>query len=263
MAKTMLKPKPEKSMPPVLTIITASLNSAKTIKSTIQSVLNQNISNYEYLIIDGNSKDSTVEIIRSFENQFSEKGIVFKWISEKDSGIYDAWNKGVKMANGHWITFLGSDDIFLPDTLSEMVDHAFENNNCDFITGKARIMRGSIVEREFGEPWKWNTFKKEMKILHAGGWHNTNYFKTYGFFDTSYRIAGDYELLLRAGKHLKVLFINTFIVEMGGDGISSTLIQKTLQEARNARIKNKARPVFLAWIDYYWVYFKIKIKNYV
>jgi len=250
-------------MNPLLTIITASFNSEKTIAATIHSIVNQNFSNYEYILIDGNSKDQTVEIIRSFKQQFADKGINYKWISEKDSGIYDAWNKAVKLAQGQWITFIGSDDIFLPDTLSEMAQHASANTDCDFITAKARIMRGAKVEREFGQLWKWDTFKKEMKILHAGGWHKASYFKKHGLFDRSYRIVGDYELLLRAGKDLKVLFINFFIVEMSGDGISSTLIRKSLQEARTARIKNKARTLLLAWIDYYWIYLKIKLKSYV
>jgi len=250
-------------MNPLLTIVTASFNSEKTIASTIRSILNQNFSNFEYLLIDGSSTDSTVQIIQSFEKQFAEKGIAYKWISEKDSGIYDAWNKALKLAKGQWITFIGSDDIFLPESLSLMAKHASTNNDYDFITAKARIMRGSKVERAFGEPWKWNTFKKEMKILHAGGWHNAAYFKTHGLFDATYRIVGDYELLLRAGKNLKVLFINQFIIEMGGDGVSTRLIQKSLQEARNARIKNNARIPFMAWIDYYWVYLKIKMKSYV
>lgn len=248
-------------MNPKLSIITASFNSEKTIAATIQSVLNQKFSNFEYLIIDGNSKDSTVEIIRSFENQFAEKGISYKWISEKDSGIYNAWNKGVKMAKGFWITFIGSDDIFLPEALSEMTKHASESDNFDFITAKARIMRENKVEREFGEPWKWNIFKREMKILHAGGWHNTFYFKKHGIFDESFRIIGDYELLMRAGKSLKVKFIDTFIIEMGADGISSTQVVKALREVKRAKVKNNLRTALQANVDFWWVYFKIKAKS--
>jgi glycosyltransferase involved in cell wall biosynthesis len=250
-------------MNPFLTIITASFNSEKTIADTIKSILSQNFTNYEYLVIDGGSSDNTLQIIKSFETQFTEKGINYQWISEQDSGIYDAWNKAVKLAQGQWITFIGSDDIFLPQSLSKMAQHAVSSQQYHFISAKARIMKGSAVDREFGEPWRWNVFKREMKILHAGGWHNALYFKKYGLFDTSYRIVGDYELLLRASKNLKVHFVDEFIIEMGGEGVSSTLIQKSLQEARIARIKNRARTPFMAWIDFYWVLLKIKLKTYV
>ena len=106
---------------PFFTVITASFNSEKTIDKTIESLLNQNYTNFEYIIIDGNSKDSTLEIIKSFEQKFKEKNITYKFISEPDKGIYDAWNKGIKLSDGEWISFLGSDDYYTDNTVFEQI----------------------------------------------------------------------------------------------------------------------------------------------
>lgn len=244
-----------------LSVITASFNSEKTIESTLNSILNQDCSNMEYIIVDGGSSDSTLSIIQKFENFFNDAGVVFKWISEKDTGIYNAWNKGLDLAKGDWISFLGSDDIYLPKAIQQYRKQMFKNPESDFITAKARIVSNGILEREFGTDWHWKSFKREMKILHAGGFINKNYILQYGKFDESYRIAGDYELLLRKGKKLNVIFINQFLVEMNADGVSNTLIQKALKEAMQARIKNNARSKFFAHIDYYWIFFKISCKK--
>mgnify|MGYP000371187973 CR=1 FL=1 len=101
----------------LVSIITVSFNSDKTIKDTIESVLNQTDTNIEYIIVDGKSTDETIKIVKSFEKQFQEKGISYKWISEEDSGIYAAFNKGIKMSSGKWISFLGSDDIYLNNAI--------------------------------------------------------------------------------------------------------------------------------------------------
>ena len=102
---------------PKITVITASYNSEKTIADTIESVLKQKYANIEYLIIDGKSSDNTISIIKQYKDLFEVR---LKYISEKDAGIYDAWNKGVKMSTGSWISFVGSDDILLENTLFQL-----------------------------------------------------------------------------------------------------------------------------------------------
>ena len=105
------------------TIITATFNSEKTIDRTINSLLNQTILNFEYIVVDGKSSDNTVKILKSYEEKFKIRNIGYKWISEKDSGIYEAWNKGLMFAKGDWISFLGSDDYYVENAL-EMVTRA-------------------------------------------------------------------------------------------------------------------------------------------
>lgn len=246
----------------LISVITASYNSEKTIADTFKSVLNQSYRPVQYLVVDGASTDNTLQIIKEYEPLFRAKGIDFKWISEPDKGIYDAWNKGLEMADGEWIGFLGSDDVYHSDALEVLIGNG-DFDDFDFLTARCRYVQGTKVLREFGEAWKWLVFRKEMKILHAGGLHNASYFKTYGIFDTSFKIAGDYEMLLRAGENLKVKFVDQVIVDMGSEGVSSSFVFQSLQEVLQAKTKNASRPRLSALVDLYWVYFKIKIKSLV
>ena len=107
---------------PLISIITACFNNEKTINDTIESILNQTYISLEYILVDGSSSDSTVNFIESYERKFQEKRIQYKWISEPDNGIYDAWNKGLERATGDWIVFIGGDDYFKSDiTIEETV----------------------------------------------------------------------------------------------------------------------------------------------
>jgi cellulose synthase/poly-beta-1,6-N-acetylglucosamine synthase-like glycosyltransferase len=102
---------------PLITIITSTYNAAEYLPRTIKSVREQTYTNIEWIIVDGNSKDNTVELIRQNED------VIDYWVSEPDSGIYDAWNKGVSLANGDWIAFLGAGDSYKPDAIN-----VFEEN---------------------------------------------------------------------------------------------------------------------------------------
>ena len=113
---------------PLISIITVCLNSEYTIEKTIQSVLKQNYDNIEYIVIDGNSNDRTLEIIKKYE------GSIDLWISEKDGGIFNAINKGIKVCSGDIIGILNSDDLLTEDALS-LVKKYFENDKIDFVFG--------------------------------------------------------------------------------------------------------------------------------
>ena len=103
-----------------ITIITVCYNAEKTIKDTLESVLSQNYDNYEYLIIDGKSKDSTLSIVKEYEKKFKGK---LKWVSERDKGLFDAMNKGIKLANGKIIGIINSDHILAhPNVLKSEVE---------------------------------------------------------------------------------------------------------------------------------------------
>jgi len=244
-----------------VSIITVSYNSSKTIKETIESVLNQSCQNFEYILVDGNSTDGTVEIIKSYEQKFKEKGIAFKWKSEDDTGIYDAWNKGVKMAEGTWIAFLGSDDVYELDAIQCYYDYIDQNNEeLNYVSSKVKIINNKLIDK-IEHKWEWNVFKKQMIIGHVGSFHHQSYFKEYGLFDTSYKIAGDYELLLRAKNNLKAGFLPKYTVVMNGDGVSLDNVNKALSEAYRARVTTGARLKYLAYIDFLIIHLKIKIKT--
>ena len=250
-------------MKPFLSIVTATYNSEKTLEETINSVLNQNYNNFEYIIVDGNSTDDTINIIKKFELIFKKKQKTFKWISEKDTGIYNAWNKGLKLASGNWISFLGSDDIYLENVLEKYANKIFENKNIDFIYSKVKLVDNAKVIFIISEIWKWRTFKRQMKIAHVGSFHNKKYFEKYGDFDEEYKIIGDYEMLLRAKNNLKTYFLDEFTAEMKDGGVSNNNILKAFKEARKAKIITAKITKPLVFFDFYYFLFKYYISTFV
>lgn len=110
-----------------ISIITVTYNSSKTLKDTIESVLKQTYTNYEHIIVDGLSKDNTMQIVKEYEKKYDGK---LKYITEKDSGLYDAMNKGIKMATGDIIGILNSDDIYAHENVLKEIVEKFEETNC-------------------------------------------------------------------------------------------------------------------------------------
>jgi len=180
-----------------ISIITVSYNSSTTIRDTIDSVLNQTYPDIEYIIIDGSSKDTTVDIIKENESHFNGR---MKWISEPDKGLYDAMNKGIQMATGNVVGIINSDDLFCDKSAIEKVMRIFEKNkSLDSVYADlfyvAQVDTSKIVRR-------WITGKqKQFKY----GWHPahpTLYIKKevynkYGLFNLDFKLAADFEIMLR------------------------------------------------------------------
>jgi len=219
-------------------IITATFNSEKTLERTIKSLLQQNFKDFEFIIVDGSSSDNTLDIIKKYKPLFDENYITYKWISEPDKGIYDAWNKGLKLAEGKWVSFLGSDDFYLPNSLQIYYDKIKEMpSNIDLVHSNVKVVDGKKTIKYITGSWSWNIFKHYMNIAHVGAFHNRKLFDKYGTFDESYKIAGDYELLLRPKNKLKTLHIDIVLAVMSAGGISNNKIKQVLLET--ARAKNK------------------------
>ena len=242
----------------LISIITATYNSEKTLEKTFESVLNQKDTDFEYIIIDGNSNDNTVEIIKEYDSKFKEKGIKFNYISEPDKGIYDAFNKGIEQSSGKWISYLGSDDYYC----SKDVTHVFstklrETPEVDWVYSKVKLLNEKGKElRVFNERWNWNNFKRHMYVPHAGSFHNRKYFLEYGFFDIHFKVAGDYEVLLRKNKDLKTYFVNFLSVNMMNSGISNDNLMEVLNEEAEAKLKNKVYSKHVIYIDKIIAYIK-------
>jgi len=245
-------------MKPLLTIITASFNSEKTIVDTIESILYQTYSNIEYIIIDGNSKDKTKSIVQSYEKKFKERNIKYIWISENDTGIYDAFNKGVKLAKGNWISFLGADDIYTENAVELYIKNLPENE-VDLLYSNIKI----TDKKYMTGVWSWQKFRRRMSIAHAGAFHNKKYFINYGLFDTTYKIAGDYELLLRAKASLKTHKLDEVTVIMSDGGVSNTQIRKVYHETTRAKKETAQVSTFICQLDYYKWMLKYNIKKIV
>jgi len=206
----------------LITVITVVFNGANTLERAILSVANQTCSNIEFIIIDGGSTDGTLDIIRKYAHFISY------WVSEPDEGIYDAWNKGVRHARGEWICFLGSDDYFWEPTALEKIICAVNSAkvHAKLVYGRLAVVNArNELLYTIGESW--DIAKKRlgdvMSVPHPGMLHHQSWFKEYGLFDATYRIAGDYEMLLRGWPKEDAIFASdVIVVGMMLGGISST-----------------------------------------
>jgi len=141
---------------PLISIITVSYNSEKTIRDTLQSVMLQDKNLFEYIIIDGGSSDRTLEIINEFD-------FIDILISEKDKGIYDGMNKGIHLAKGKFIGFLNSDDLFANKDVLSDIDKALSNQNTDIIFGDIRYFKDNI--KDITRIWVSREYKKDLLIM--------------------------------------------------------------------------------------------------
>ena len=175
---------------PRISIIIATYNSGKTIKIALDSVCNLDFQDWECILVDGMSKDDTLSIIKEYSNKDSR----LRYISEKDNGIYDALNKGVKMSKGEWIYVLGSDDEVTPDGLSRLLAMANEN---DVVYGDAYIKHvdGSITTfpaKNVG------ALKYVMICSHQAVIMRKTVIENLGGFNLEYKIRADFDLMQRA-----------------------------------------------------------------
>lgn len=206
-----------------ISIITIVYNNVNTIASCIESVQNQNYKNIEHIVIDGKSTDGTIEVIKSFENDID----VF--ISEKDNGLYDALNKGIKKATGDVIGILHSDDMFYSsDTLSNVVS-CMQKNNADLLYGNGLYVernKTSNVKRIYSsKSFKRSYLKYGWIPLHTTIYVKSDIFDKYGEYDEQFSIASDYDISLRwfLNKSIKKVFLDEFLVKMRLGGKSTTL----------------------------------------
>lgn len=251
---------------PFFSIITASYNSDKTIQKTIESVLIQDFTDFEYIIIDGNSNDETLNIIKSFEELFAKKNISFKYISEKDKGIYDAWNKGLDVAEGKWISFLGSDDTYIPGAL-KLYDQEINKNakSINYISSKIELIeeKGTVLQ-VIGKPFVWKKIVRNMDIAQVGSFHKRELFKSVGKFSTEYKIVGDLDFYIRCRNHIQPAYFNQVTAKMQNGGVSNH-IYTALKEALAVKQHHKQLPSYVNYYDFYLslakCYIKILIKK--
>lgn len=175
---------------PLISIITVSYNSVKTIEQTILSVINQNFKDYEYIIIDGGSTDGTIDIIKKYQNQISF------WISEPDGGIYDAMNKGLKLAQGKFISLLNSDDWFEQDSLNYVANSYKLNPNVDLFHGLLRFI--DINDEPDSIIGHYNSYLNTGMIEHPTCFVKKELYERVGLFDLNYKSASDYDWMLKA-----------------------------------------------------------------
>lgn len=180
----------------LFSVITVSFNSAKTISTTLESMLAQSCSDYEYIIVDGASKDDTVEIIKSYESKFKGK---MRWLSEPDTGICDAMNKGIRMSQGDLIGILNSDDNYVPDALKSIKDAVSKTPNADVYYGIVRNCFSDGREKELIRNHH-NELALGQTLHHPGCFISRKTHERVGYYDTTYHICGDFDMFYRIYK---------------------------------------------------------------
>lgn len=205
-----------------VSIITVCYNRKETIEQSIKSVLDQDYSDIEYIIVDGNSSDGTQDIIKSYSNKIS------KYISEPDKGMYDAINKGLDLATGDIVGLMHSDDVFYDkEVISKIVD-AFKNNiNSDAVYGNGIYVTNDneqkIVRNRIGGEYNYKKLKSGWLPLHPTVYIRKSIIDKYGNYDLNFKIASDTEFLLRYlfKYKISVSYLNFYIVKMRMGGLST------------------------------------------
>jgi len=232
---------------PKISIITAVYNGRRYMEECIQSVLSQVYPNVEHIIIDGGSSDGTQEILRRYDDR------LHFWTSEKDKGIYDAWNKGLAKATGEWIAFVGADDIIwdscvIQDALDALQKAA--QQHIRYVYGKVNVLSaGTDIISAWGTPWEQakHGILQSMTVAHCCAFHHRSLFEDHGNFNQRFRIVGDYEFLLREfTKGKDALFVDRVFAGMHAGGISANLRSKLILARENilARQLNGLPPSF-------------------
>ena len=238
---------------PTISIITVVLNGEKTIEETINSVLNQKYNNLQYIILDGGSKDKTNEII----NKYKDK--IYYYKSEKDLGIYDAFNKGLDVASGDLIGFINSDDVFTNNALDILIKYYYKYPDKDFFFGA--VKKHYAVLNGF-KPWKIR-FSWGFYSSHSSGFFiKKSAAEKVGKYNLKYKYSSDYDYFYRMIVKHKLKGIGTKknelfgIFRRGGYSSRISFIDKTLEEIQ-IRIDNGQSRLMITFI----LIFKI-IKNF-
>lgn len=218
-----------------ISIITVCYNSAATIEKTILSVAGQSYKNIEYIIVDGNSKDNTIEIIKKHEDKIT------KWVSEPDKGLYDAMNKGIEMATGDLVGILNSDDTFYSENVIGDIAKFHESNNIDASVGNIMQHKenGKIVRVYSSKFWTPEKLKIGFMPPHPSIFFKRNLFSQFGNYELGFKIGADYELItrffLKNNISWKFSGITTTAMLVGGLSSSGSasykLITKEIQKA--------------------------------
>lgn len=244
-----------------ISLITVAYNSASTIQDTINSVQSQKYNNIEYIIVDGNSRDATRKIIESAGN------VVTKFISEPDKGIYDAMNKGIQMTSGDVVGIINSDDFYFNDTIISSVADAFSDPEVDAVFGDLIFIDPlnlkKTVRRYSSAKWYPGKFARGFMPAHPTFFVRRKYYEQSGLFKTDYKIAADYEMLIRLlyvrKLRYKYLPLNMVIMRRGGvssSGIKSNILlnKEILRACRENGISTN---YLLIYSKYFYKFFEL------
>ena len=229
-----------------ISIITVTFNSEKTIRDTIESVLSQDYDNIEHVIIDGDSKDNTIEIVRSYGDKISY------FISEKDDGIYDAMNKGIKLAEGTWTIFLNSGDIFYDENILLNFSKILEKKDEDVIHADTVVRYENMKYNSSSKIFNHKTHR--IPFCHQSSFTKTSILNK-NLFNLKYKLSSDFELFLRLFKQKKKFTkVNMIIAEIESGGLSDTNRFQVLKENFDILKTNKMLTLSRSMIIFDFIY---------
>lgn len=203
----------------LVSIITPCFNSEKTIARTFDALMRQSYQNMEYIVIDGGSADGTLDIIREYEKKFP---FPFRYVSEPDEGIYDAMNKGIRMATGKLVGIVNSDDYYADDAIMNMVN-AYDGADYRILYGFQRNIKDGQETQIFINH---HSQLQYMMITHPTCFVTKKIYDDFGVYDTAYRSASDYEFMDRIFHEMPECFVPVYrvISNFEEGGMSSTQI---------------------------------------
>lgn len=246
----------------MISIITVTFNRAHVIKDAIEGVLRQSYKDYEYIIVDGASKDNTVEVIKEYEPKFKGR---MRWISEPDKGLYDAINKGFKMATGDVVGIINSDDYFHRDDTFDIIAKAFEDPTVEAIYAdeldkpEDKPESEGLVDR--GAYFKTWMYRIGLMPCHQTFYAKKELFEKYGYYKIDYKITADFELMLRFAYVNKVKFkyVPETLLTFRTGGVSSQWKNKMLLNKETVRAC-KENGLFCC-LPMIWLKYLYKIKQ--
>jgi len=208
-----------------ISIVTISYNAERHIEKTIQSVIDQNYPNLEYIVIDGGSSDKTVDIIEKYSEHIAY------WVSEKDNGISDAFNKGIQKATGDLIGLLNADDFYLLNTLNQL---AMEYDQSSVVYGKMRTIVNGVNKGDYLPDHL--KLEEDMSLCHPSTFIRKDLYDQFGAYDEDFSLAMDYELLLRMYKcGASFQYIDKTFTAMNMEGVSNLRWKDAFREVIKAQ----------------------------
>uniref|UniRef100_A0AB33IZ27 Glycosyltransferase family 2 protein n=4 Tax=unclassified Prevotella TaxID=2638335 RepID=A0AB33IZ27_9BACT len=248
-----------------VSIITATFNSKLTLPDTIESVFKQTYSDIEYLIIDGESSDGTVDVIKHYEDIFQGK---LRWISEKDNGIYDAMNKGIKMSTGDIVGILNSDDYFTSDTVVESFVKEFSDKTIDAVYGDIHFIRNGIPDKiiRYYSSAMFQPFLLRFGFMpaHPSFYVRREVYHRVGLYKTDYKIGADFEMMVRIFKkfntNARYIAMDFVTMRIGGASTKNMGSRYTLliEDARACRENGIYTNPFFIGLKYIFKLFELR-----
>jgi glycosyltransferase involved in cell wall biosynthesis len=234
-----------------LSIITINWNNAEGLRKTMKSVLTQSCKEFEYIVVDGGSTDGGVDIIKQYEDSPN-----LRWLSEKDNGIYNAMNKGIKMAHGEYLHFLNSGDCLIDqDVVRKMLAEVERNNHPDIMIGSLYRLEGNKTIKDqiiYKDSTLWSLYSSAPN--HPAAYVRRKLFEKYGLYDEGLRIVSDWKWFLKVivWGNMSPVYVDVDVTLFDTNGISESNVA-LLREERSRTLKEEIPPKILADYDKYGI----------